>query len=367
MRRETAASACSLNPPPKALNRIDNYIKLAPTTLNQFNALPAGQSPVVVSAALDDCLVLLCMETPDFGQIARASNDSAIIGDAGVMEKLIGLQARYTVTCDYCAEVQTEVQSSMRKTLALWMSEVCEDQGCEDSVFPTAMNLLDRYLSVVVVRKSQLQLLGCVCLLLASKWRQMRALPVDILAYFTENSVTAEEIQDWELQVLDRLNWDVASVVANDFVDHLVAMLGPANECDDRVRRHANTFISLCAAEYHFMSYSPALLATSSVAAAIHGLRGPLFTTTAQDQLTSTLERITHVRTVDIRRCALEIETLMATSVAAFQQQQTEAKDGSTALMSFVASKTTAVLAPPVADPNSSQPNTPTDVQDITF
>ncbi|KAL1444916.1 hypothetical protein MTO96_045318, partial [Rhipicephalus appendiculatus] len=50
----------------------------------------------------------------------------------------------------------------------------------------------------------------------------------------------------WELEVLSRLSWDVASVVANDFVDHLVAMLGLA-DCRDTVRRHANTFISLCA------------------------------------------------------------------------------------------------------------------------
>ncbi|KAL1478302.1 hypothetical protein MTO96_035125 [Rhipicephalus appendiculatus] len=75
------------------------------------------------------------------------------------------------------------------------MSEVCEDQGCEDSVFPTAMNLFDRYLSVAVARKSQLQLLGCVCLLLATKLRQTRALPVDVLAYFTEDSVTVQDIQ----------------------------------------------------------------------------------------------------------------------------------------------------------------------------
>ncbi|XP_065295100.1 G1/S-specific cyclin-D3-like isoform X1 [Dermacentor albipictus] len=314
----------------------------------------------------DECLALLCLEAPHYGQIARASYDSAIVGDAGVMERLIGLQSRYTVTCDYCVRVQTEVQKPMRKTLALWMSEVCEEQGCEDSVFPTAMNLLDRYLSVAVARKSQLQLLGCVCLLLASKLRQTRALAVDVLAYYTDHSVTVQEIQAWELQVLDRLNWDVASVVANDFVDHLVAMLS-LPDCGDTVRRHANTFISLCASEYHFMSYSPALLATSSVAAAVHGLRGPLYTTRAQDQLTSTLERITHVRTVDIRRCVLEIETLMATSVAAFQQQQSYVKGGSAAVTSFATSKNNALVAPSSADPSCSQPNTPTDVQDISF
>ncbi|XP_037581698.1 G1/S-specific cyclin-D2 [Dermacentor silvarum] len=315
---------------------------------------------------MEDVVDLMCMEAPQLGQTPRASHDSAIVGDAVVMARLLGLQDRYAVTCDYCRRVQTEVQTPMRKTLALWMSEVCEEQGCEDSVFPTAMNLLDRYLSLVSVRKLHLQLLGCVCLLLASKLRQTRALAVDALVYYTDCSVTAQEIQAWELQVLNRLNWDVASVVANDFVDHLVAMLGLADR-GDTVRRHANTFISLCATEYHFVGYTPALLAASSVAAAVHGLRTPLHTTEAQDELMSSLERITNVRTVEIRRCVLEIETLMATSVAAFQQQQQQSYSKSAAVTPFPSCKSNTLVTPCIADTPSSKPNTPTDVQDINF
>ncbi|KAL3197923.1 hypothetical protein MRX96_044625 [Rhipicephalus microplus] len=119
--------------------------------------------------------------------------------------------------------------------------------------------------------------------------------------------------------------------------------------------------------EYHFMSYSPALIATSSVAAAVHGLRGHLFTTTAQDELTSALERITHVRTVDIRRCVLEIETLMASNIAALGQPQSQAKGDSATLTLYGTNISNALEAPSGADPNFSQPDTPTDVQDITF
>ncbi|KAH7934126.1 hypothetical protein HPB49_021641 [Dermacentor silvarum] len=278
---------------------------------------------------MEDVVDLMCMEAPQLGQTPRASHDSAIVGDAVVMARLLGLQDRYAVTCDYCRRVQTEVQTPMRKTLALWMSE----------------------------------LLGCVCLLLASKLRQTRALAVDALVYYTDCSVTAQEIQAWELQVLNRLNWDVASVVANDFVDHLVAMLGLADR-GDTVRRHANTFISLCATEYHFVGYTPALLAASSVAAAVHGLRTPLHTTEAQDELMSSLERITNV---EIRRCVLEIETLMATSVAAFQQQQQQSYSKSAAVTPFPSCKSNTLVTPCIADTPSSKPNTPTDVQDINF
>lgn len=311
--------------------------------------------------------LLLCVESPNLGQILRAPRDPAIVGDSGVMARLLDLQARYAADRDYCKRVQSEILEPMRKTLALWMSEVCEERCCEDSVFPTAMNLLDRYLSRAAARKCQLQLLGCVCLLLASKMRQTRALAVDELAYLTDHSVTARQIQDWELRVLHRLDWDVASVVASDFVDHLVDMLC-LPECADTVRRHANTFISLCATEYHFIGYTPALLATASVAAAVHGLRGPLHTTRSQDALLSSLERITGVRMVDIRRCVLEIETLIAASVADLQQQGHCKAAATLATMpaTYGSSKNNGLVAPSSAD-ISSQPNTPTDVQDIQF
>lgn len=74
-------------------------------------------------------------------------------------------------------------------------SQVTEEEQCEDSVFCLAMNLVDRFLSRVDVKKAQLQLLGCVCLLLASKMRQSRPLTVDRLVYFSDFSISASDIR----------------------------------------------------------------------------------------------------------------------------------------------------------------------------
>lgn len=56
------------------------------------------------------------------------------------------------------------------------------------------MNIMDRFLSVVRIRKNQLQLLGAVCLFLASKLRQTRPLEAEKLVLYTDFSVNAEEI-----------------------------------------------------------------------------------------------------------------------------------------------------------------------------
>lgn len=73
--------------------------------------------------------------------------------------------------------------------------KVCEEQSCEDQVFPLSVNFLDRFLCACDISKTHLQLTGAVCLLLASKVRQCSALSIELLCYYTENSVTPEEMR----------------------------------------------------------------------------------------------------------------------------------------------------------------------------
>lgn len=66
--------------------------------------------------------------------------------------------------------------------------------NCEDVVLAVAMNFLDRFLVCTDIRKCQLQLVGVVCLLIASKLRQTHNLEPNILSFFTDYSVTVQEI-----------------------------------------------------------------------------------------------------------------------------------------------------------------------------
>lgn len=56
------------------------------------------------------------------------------------------------------------------------------------------MNYVDRFLSVCEIKKAQLQLLGTACLLLASKLREPRPLSADVLVFYTDNSVTLDDL-----------------------------------------------------------------------------------------------------------------------------------------------------------------------------
>lgn len=72
--------------------------------------------------------------------------------------------------------------------------QVSDTELCRAEVFPHAMHLLDRFLSKKMVQKNHLQLLGTVCLLLASKMRLTRPLTVEKLRMYTDYSVNCQEI-----------------------------------------------------------------------------------------------------------------------------------------------------------------------------
>ena len=61
-------------------------------------------------------------------------------------------------------------------------------------MFPLAVNLLDRYLTSVQTNKSRLQLLGCVCLFIASKLLDTVPLTAEKLVMYTDFSITTSDL-----------------------------------------------------------------------------------------------------------------------------------------------------------------------------
>lgn len=59
--------------------------------------------------------------------------------------------------------------------------------------------------------------------------------------------------QQMELLVLNKLKWDLASVTALDFIDHFLRQIPGMRECKLVLRKHAQTFVALCATgKHHF-------------------------------------------------------------------------------------------------------------------
>ncbi|CAJ0946350.1 unnamed protein product [Ranitomeya imitator] len=134
---------------------------------------------------------LLCSEVDP---VRRAQTDPTLLFDDRVLQNLLTVEERYLPQCSYFKCVQKDIQPFMRKMVATWMLEVCEEQKCEEEVFPLAMNYLDRFLAVIPTRKCHLQLLGAVCMFLASKLKETIPLTAEKLCIYTDNSIKPQEL-----------------------------------------------------------------------------------------------------------------------------------------------------------------------------
>merc|ERR1711953_1169674 len=158
----------------------------------------------------------------------HSKEDPVLLEDSRVLNNLIDRQAEVK-SKDYFATIQTEIKPHMRKIVSDWMLEVCEEQRCQPEVFHLAINYMDRFLSEVRITKSQFQLLSCVCLFLASKFKETCPLPAENLVIYTDSSVTVQEITQWELMVLNVLHWDLSSVTPYSILDNILRSSQNAN------------------------------------------------------------------------------------------------------------------------------------------
>ncbi|XP_076878138.1 G1/S-specific cyclin-D2a isoform X1 [Brachyhypopomus gauderio] len=256
---------------------------------------------------------LYCLEADT---IVRARPDPNLLSDDRVLQSLLTIEERFLPQCSYFKCVQKDIQPFMRRMVATWMLEVCEEQTCEEEVFPLAMNYLDRFLAVVPTRKCNLQLLGAVCMFLASKLKETRPLTAEKLCIYTDNSIRPHELLEWELVVLGKLKWNLAAVTPNDFIEHIVKKLPLPEDKLDLIRKHVQTFIALCATDFNFVMYPPSMIATGSVAAAICGLQiSSVDRSLWGDNLTELLAKITNTEVDVLKACQEQIERVLVSSL----------------------------------------------------
>ena len=190
--------------------------------------------------------------------------DQVLLTDKRVMDNMLAEESSHTVR-DYCDNIQTEVAPHMRKIVTDWMLEVCEDQHCQSEVFFLAVNYLDRFLSLVNIKKTQFQLVASVCILLASKFSQVVPISSEQLVIYTDNSVSLVELKEWELYVLSVLQWELSTATAHSFLQHFCNNIHSNNN----VRRQAETIAALASTEYEFIQTKQSVIAAAALAAAL--------------------------------------------------------------------------------------------------
>ncbi len=191
--------------------------------------------------------------------------------DTRTLASLLKLEENYTITGSY---FNATIKPEMRSKLATWMLEVCEEQECTDEVYATAMSIFDRLMCILhQVEVYHLQLLGSVCLFISSKLSSTHKLSACKLVDYTDNSISLEDLLEWELFVMDKLRWDVCSIVPNEFVDIFLEQLS-LNADSSVLKRHCYAFTAMCATDFKFAQYPASMIACACIMNALEGLGG---------------------------------------------------------------------------------------------
>ncbi|XP_031624692.1 G1/S-specific cyclin-D2 [Contarinia nasturtii] len=323
-------------------------------------------------------------------QVNTASADPTFLSER-CLENLLKSEETHPVL-NFYNNPQCEIKPEMRRIVAEWMMEVCEENRCQEEVFILALNYMDRFLALTPVPRTQLQILAAACLLLASKLREpsVRGLPADLLVFYTDNSITRRELIQWELIVLNKLKWNISSVTPLDFLEHLLVRLPINKQHTDvsKIKKHAQAFISLAAREHNFSIYSASTTAASSIAASLYGMNWHRKSGISISSLLDMLKDLTGVEKEYLETCMNKLENLFeqhqrlcySVNITAQNIPQNNNNSsgtgttlaGTSGTTTNSASNSNSLDITPTKQPNieitsKSQSGTPTDVQDVTF
>ena len=212
---------------------------------------------------------------------SEITSTSSFDNTTAMLENLLGLEEYYLIQHSYFT-AKAKISKQMRTKLVTWMLEVCEETKLTDDIFSLSVNLLDRLLHAMIVKTqfqvevSHLQLFGIVCLFIAAKLKTKAHILTSLrLIEYTDNSVRLDELLEWELLVLDKLRWDIAAIVPNDYLEiffNKLPYLSNNVEQTKLVRKHFDAFTALCSLDFKFSFYPPSMLASACLLTAVNGL-----------------------------------------------------------------------------------------------
>ena len=102
---------------------------------------------------------------------------------------------------------QKEINDKMRSILIDWIIDVHFKFGFTDETLFMTVSIIDRYLTVTKIKRSNFQLLGITALMIACKHEEIDLPKIDDFIYITDNAYVKSDVIKMEEDVLSKLNF----------------------------------------------------------------------------------------------------------------------------------------------------------------
>ena len=149
---------------------------------------------------------------------------------------------------DYMSACQSDLSERMRGVLVDWLVEVHWKFKLYPETLFLTINLLDRFLSVKPnIARSQLQLVGVTCLLIAAKYEDIYAPEIKDIVHICDKTYKKDEILSMEVLILNTIGFRITSPSALLFLLRMAKIA----RCDERQFYLAQYCLELAMADYH--------------------------------------------------------------------------------------------------------------------
>ncbi|KAA8537813.1 hypothetical protein F0562_027607 [Nyssa sinensis] len=215
------------------------------------------------------------------------------------------MQAKRRPLPDYIEKIQKDVTPNMRAILVDWLVEVAEEYKLLSDTLYLTISYIDRFLSLNVIHRQRLQLLGVSSMLIASKYEEISPPHVEDFCYITDNTYTKEEMVKMEADVLKSLKFEMGNPTIKTF---LRKFTGVAQE-DYKSPNLQLEFLEYYLAELSLLDHGCVKFLPSLVAASVIFLSR--FTIRPKFHLWSeALQHYSGYKAADLKECVLIIHDL---------------------------------------------------------
>lgn len=161
---------------------------------------------------------------------------------------------------DYIKE-QPHINKQMRLLLVDWMVEVQQQLEFNHEILYLSVKLLDLYLNSKRIEKEKLQLLGGAAMLVACKFEERMAPPLDDFIYVSDSAYDRNELIKMEIDILRTLQYDIGAPLSYTFLRRYAKCV----KADMKFLTLARFILELSLQEYKFAGVKDSLKACAAL------------------------------------------------------------------------------------------------------
>lgn len=218
---------------------------------------------------------------------------------------------------------QTHINEKMRAILVDWLVEVHLKFKLVPETLYLTVNIIDRYLHLQVVERTNLQLVGVSALLLASKYEEIYPPELKDLVYITDKAYTQDQILMMEEKMVKSLVYKMTIASTHCFMMRYLK----AGHADRRMVWLASYICERMLQEYTMLKYLPSMVASCAVYIARKNL--------GRNAWSSTLLHYTQYSEPALRMCLDDMAAIMGARSAlnAVKKKYSSEKFGAVAMI----------------------------------